>query len=94
MSFGALRKAAAELTLNSAQGSENMVQHFIVDPEKEGDKNVAVIRDGDVFNPEGAKIATRRGDDLYDLDDKWVCRLGVDGGPLSPAFRKLLKGKP
>jgi hypothetical protein len=84
---------APERDQGFAQGSENMVQHFIVDPEKEGDKNVAVIRDGDVFNPEGAKIATRRGDDLYDLDDKWVCRLG-DGGPLSPAFRKLLEGKP
>jgi hypothetical protein len=69
-----------------------MVQNFIADPET--GKNVATIRDGEVFRDDEkqAKIATVRGSDLYDLDGKFLCRLDAGARALSPAFKKLLEG--
>jgi hypothetical protein len=72
---------------------------FIIDQDT--GKNVAVIRDGDVFRAdrEGAKIATVLGVYLYDLKDNVVGYLHghhvVDARTLSMPieFRRLLEGK-
>jgi hypothetical protein len=69
-----------------------MVQNFIADPET--GKNVATIRDGEVFRDDEkqAKIVTVRGNNLYDLDGNFLCRLDAGGRALPPAFKKLLEG--
>jgi hypothetical protein len=69
-----------------------MVQNFIADPET--DRNVAAIRDGEVFRDDEkqAKIATVRGNDLYDLDGNFLCHLDAGGRALPPVFKKLLEG--
>jgi|HubBroStandDraft_6_1064221.scaffolds.fasta_scaffold251840_2 hypothetical protein len=77
-----------------------MAQDFFIIDQDTG-KNVAVIRDGEVFRAdrEGAKIATVLGVYLYDLKDNLVGYLHghhvVDARTQSMpnAFRKLLEGK-
>jgi hypothetical protein len=76
-----------------------MAQDFIVDQET--GKNVAIIRNGEVFRDdrEGAKIAIVLNDYLYDLKGVLVGRLEgqhvIDASTRSMpgAFRELLEGK-
>jgi hypothetical protein len=67
------------------------VQNFIADPET--GRNVATIRDGEVFrdDEEQAKIATVRGSDLYDLDGKFLCHLDAGGRALPPRLKGFWK---
>jgi hypothetical protein len=80
-------------------GPQSMTQDFIADPDT--GRNVAVIRNGEVFRDdrEGAKIATVLGAYLYDLKGNMVGYLH-DGQVLDAsthsmpvAFRRLLESQ-
>ena len=68
-------------------------QNFIFDPEIS--KNVAVIRNGEVFRDdnEGARIAVLVGSNLYDLKGNFLGRLDGCTRSLPIGFRKLLEGE-
>ena len=76
-----------------------MVQGFLADPET--GKNVATIRNGEVFRDdmEGSKIATALSAYLYDLNGNMVGYLHggqvIDASihSMPVAFRNLLEGK-
>ena len=75
-----------------------MLHGYIVDPET--GKNVAVIRNGEVFrdNKEGARIAIVLNANLYDLNGNLVGRLDgqqvidVRTWSMPITFRNLLEG--
>ena len=76
-----------------------MLHGYIIDPET--GKNVAVIRQGEVFrdDKEGARIAIVLNANLYDLSGNLVGRLDgqhvidVRTWSMPVAFRDLLEGK-
>ncbi len=77
-----------------------MLQGYIVDPET--GKNVATIRNGEVFrdDKEGARIAIVHNANLYDLSGNLIGRLDlqhvidVRTWSMPIAFRNLLEGNP
>jgi hypothetical protein len=66
-------------------------QNFIFDPETR--KNVAIIRNGEVFRneKEGARIAYFVGSSLYDLNGNFLGRLDGCARSFPIGFRKLLE---